>query len=217
MTACRCDDETLLVGVEADDYAETHLVREAVGEGAREVRYRCPQTKRLWVLDIDGHPSAGSGTLRLRRLMTTAELVEFLASEPPMQERLAFTDPDVEFRLVGDDTIYRGLAEARRWAERLDRGRDVPRAQALSMVEQGDDVVVFGSVAEKRDGRYVEHRPAAWLLTSRNGRLVRSLWFDSWEAAREAVGLPKSGGPEPTKLGNAFLWLRQALLHPRFA
>jgi ketosteroid isomerase-like protein len=207
MSECRCSEASLLWGPRADDYADAHLVREAVGESAEEVLYRCPDTGRLWVLDVAAAQQGGSA-LRLRWLLGTAELVEHLAAAQAV-DRLAFTHPDIEFQPVGSTEVYRGLEEARRWVEKTARDPDSPRATAISLIDQGEQVVVFGSVSHRRDGGYTEHRPAAWLVSTKGGRIARSIGFESWTAAREAAGLPAAeagGGPPPRKLSGSLLF-----------
>jgi hypothetical protein len=60
----------------------------------------------------------------------------------------------------------------------------------------GDEVLTLGSVDYQRDGEYHEHRPAAWLVTVSRGRILRSLGFDSWEAARNAAGFDAKSARE---------------------
>lgn len=189
MTACRCRDHAVLWGPEADDYVSAHLVREDVEEGAREVVYRCPGTGRGWVLDI-ADDEAGGASLRLRWLLTTAELVEHLASTEDIDEHEAYWAPDFEFVPIGSNELIRGREAARRFAETAAADPEYPRPTPISLVENGDDVLVLGSVSVSRGGRYTETRPAAWHVTSRRGRLTYSRAYDSWEEARTAAGIP---------------------------
>jgi hypothetical protein len=197
---CRCTDEALLWGVPADDYSTDHLVRDVVAEGGQRIVYRCPDTGRRWIgefVDDD----RGVTSFRLRQALRAAELVELLVREPPPYHDLTWTDPEVEFRPPGSDTVYRGYEQAREWADRAVRDPSFPRPTALSMIEvREDEVVVLGSVAFKRGGEYHEHRPSAWLVTTREGRILRSLWFDSWSEARKAAGVSESA-PAAKRLG----------------
>jgi hypothetical protein len=205
MTECRCADESVLWGAAADDYAESHLVRESVAERAREVLYRCPITDRRWVMDI-ADDEEGGAALRLRWLMSTAELVEHLAKIDEVEEHFAFWHPDIEVHPSGSGEIIRGREAAREWALKAKSDVTAPRATAISLVDQGEQVVVFGSVSLRRAGRYVEHKPAAWLVTGKTGRITRSMSFDTWEEAREAAGLPASGGVAVKELRKRFLF-----------
>jgi hypothetical protein len=216
MTQCRCEELSVLWGAVADDYAEAHLVREAVDETTREVVYRCPDTGRRWVLDIaDEEP--GGAALRLRWLLTTAELVEHLATVHSLEDHMAFWHPEIELQPVGSSDMVRGKEAAREWAERAVADPEFPRTSAISLIDQGEQVLVLGSVSHKRKGLYVEHRPAAWLVTGRNGRIARSLWFDSWDAARMAAGLPAEGAPAAKKLQQRFLFAVRRALRPLVA
>jgi hypothetical protein len=209
---CRCHDSTILWGASGDDYVMHHLVRDQVGEGGGEVLYRCPATRRKWVgeftVDDEDIPA-----FRLRRVMTAAELVDWLAGrEDDLAMRFAYLHPDVEFRPVDSRKTYHGADRARDYATRAAADPDHAQARALSLIDVDPDrCVVLGSVAYKRDGVYSEHRPAAWLVTMRNGKVICSLWFDSWMAARKAAGLSEEGGPGPRRLGD---WVFPVLRRP---
>jgi ketosteroid isomerase-like protein len=195
MIRCQCNDAVLLWGRVADDYVATHLVRDDVVEATADVVYRCPETGRKWIGEFVPDETDVKA-FRLRRIMRAAELVELLAAQADPAAGLQWTDPAVEFRPPGSQDTYHGIDEARRWARLAAIDPDFPRTSAISVIDVADDeVVVLGNVAFKRDGHYSENRPAAWLVTVRQGRIVRSLWFDSWKGARTAAGLPETGGP----------------------
>jgi hypothetical protein len=212
MTSCRCTDESLLWGAAADDYAETHLVRERVGERAREVSYRCPQTGRRWIMDV-AEDDQGEAALRLRRLLGAAELVEHLSRLRTWEEHVPFWDPDIELQPPGSEELVKGADRVREYARNAAADPNTPRARALSVIDLGEQAVVLGNVSHRRGGRYVEHRPAAWLVAARGGRMYRSLYFDSWEAAREAAGLKgETDGPAARQIGRRLLFaVRRAL------
>jgi ketosteroid isomerase-like protein len=185
--ACRCLELELLQDVEADAYTD-HLVQESVDD-AGLVTYRCPSTARRWVSEFPDGP--GGRVYQLRRLTTAVELVESLAEAGP-EARLAATHPEVEFSLPDSPTTHRGLEAAERTFAAAAADPNPSRSSVVSMIEVSDDeVVVLASRSLLRDGAYTEHRPEAWLVTLRDGLIFRSLWFDSWQAAREAVGIPK--------------------------
>jgi hypothetical protein len=204
---CRCDEAFELWGATADDYVDLHLVRLQVLEGGNEILFRCPAGGRVWLQDFESD-GAGVATLRLRWLSEAqrpAAVVERInAIENPL-DRLPYVDPDIEFRPYGSDRTYRGLAAARRFARQAADDPTFPRAAAISVIEKGEDAVVLGSVAVARDGAFVEHRPAAWLVTVRAGRVQRVLTYDSWTAAREAAGVSEDETSRSRRLGRGFL------------
>jgi ketosteroid isomerase-like protein len=208
---CRCQDATLLWSGVADDYAEAHLVTHEVLETG-DVVYRCPDTRLSWIGEFVAD-RAGTQTFRLRRILRAAELVEMLAAQTGAAA-LEWMDPAVEFRPPGSSTTYRGADKAQEWADRSASNPNAPRSTVISVIDVADEqAVALGNVAFRRDGRYIDHRPAAWLVTSRDGRIARSLWFDSWNAARTAAGLPESGGPAGRRIGKRFLFSVRRALH----
>jgi hypothetical protein len=215
MTLCRCNHLSLLWDRQADDYA-SHLVPEGVSDGGAGTGYRCPATGKLWVAEF-APDASGVTTYRLTRLMHPGELVEFLAREGDVETSIAFSHPDVEFRPLDSRTIYHGIDEARRQAALAAADPNFPRATPVSLIEAGgDDILVLGSVAYRRDGDFNEHRPAAWVVTVQRGQIVRSIWFDSWKKARRSAGLPDEGGPPIVRLGQAmFSVVRGVRLRPR--
>ena len=205
MPVCRCREAALLWGAPADDYTYEHLVHEEVREATGDVLYRCPETGRRWIGEFVPD-DAGITTFRLRRLMRAAELIEMLAAGNDPGAGLQFTHPEVEFRPAGSKETFHGVEAARQFIYRRMHDPDPPLASAISVIDVTDDeVVVLGNIAYKRDGAYAENRPGAWLVTLRNGCIIRSLWFDSWKAARRAAGLPDEGGPATRRLREGFM------------
>lgn len=205
MTGCECAVRSLLSGAAAEEYADHHLVREAAGAGADETVYRCPQTGRRWVQDHE--PTVGGHGPRLRRLQTDlrpADLVERLAAAS-LEEALALMDPDVQYQPYGEDVVLHGRDELRRYGERAVARPDRPQPGALSVIEAGEQAVVLGTMVHPREGRYVEHRPAAWVVTTREGRIIRVVPYDTWQQARRAAGLPAEGGPQRRPLRSGLL------------
>jgi ketosteroid isomerase-like protein len=207
---CRCTDISLLWDAEADEYTD-HLVRQGKAPDGT-ITYRCPFTGRQWVAEFITEGKAATA-LRMTRVMHAGELVAFLAEQGDSVDSLDFTHPDVEFRPPGSDVTYRGTAEARRWREIAATDPDFPQTTPVSMIEASEEeVVVLGTTAFRRGGDYHEQKPTGWLVTVRDGKLIRSIWFDSWSKARAAGGLPEEGGPEGRKIGNwAFALGRRVL------
>ena len=204
---CRCDGGWELWGAQADDYVEARLVRLQVLEGGHETLYRCAACDRVWLHDFVDD-AEGVPTLRLRWLSEAqrpAAVVERMNSRAQAHERLAYVDRDVEFQPYGETRTYRGIAAARRFARREDEDPTAPRAAAISVVEKGDDAVVLGTVALARGGQYVEHRPAAWIVTVRDGKVSRILSYQSWSAAREAAGVTEEEVTLARRLGPGYL------------
>lgn len=66
--SCRCYELMELEGVEAEEYAREHLVKEKVDGTRWIIEYRCPQTGMHWVMDFPYGQAHGGGPPRLRRL-----------------------------------------------------------------------------------------------------------------------------------------------------
>ena len=184
---------------EADAYAGAHLVREAVLEDATTV-LRCMRTGRRWVQD---HPrdDAGVRTLRLRWAeLSPSDIVAYLAGRPGLDAYMLTMDPAVEHQPLPDAPVLHGLGELRDYTARFLQEKDPPRTAAISVVERDDDALVLGHVSLNRDGRYVEHRPAAWIVTVSDARVVRVRAFGDWARARREAGVGDTG-PEPRRLG----------------
>jgi hypothetical protein len=198
-SACRCDELSLLKDLQADAYSE-HLVTEEVEDGGRVVWLRCPQSQRKWVQtfrELDGQQLS----LELRRSMSAAELVEHLA-RMDADERLEWMHHDVEFTVPGHDETYRGLDQARAWTAAAAADPNLPAGQAFSLIEVDESrAVVLGGLSFMRDGVRSEHRPAGWLVELKHGTVKTNRWFDSWDAARRAAGLPEGDTSPGKRLG----------------
>jgi ketosteroid isomerase-like protein len=213
---CRCEAVFELWGVAADDYVEGHLVRTEVTEGGHETLFRCPQSGRVWVQYVEPDDT-GVPTLRLRWISEAhrpAAVIERLSGLPDFEQRIPYFDPDIEFQPWGSDQTYRGIAAARRFARKAASDPTFPRPAAISVVEKGDDAIVMGSVAVSRDGAYVEHRPAAWRVTVRDGKLVRIVSYDNWTEAREAAGVSAEEASSARRLGTGFLAMLGRSIRP---
>lgn len=185
---CRCADTPILWAAEADSYGGGHLVREEVHEDGGCL-LRCPSTGRRWLED---HPpdAAGVRTLRLRWLeLSPSDVVGYLNSEPGVDEFLLTMDPAVEHQPLPEAPVLHGVGELRDYVDGCLREEHPPRHAALSVVERDDDALVLGQVSLTREGRYVEHLPAAWIVTVRDARVVRVRAFSDWTQAREAAGV----------------------------
>lgn len=216
MPACKCSDPraATIYGVDAAAYADEHLARIDVRAEGEEVTYRCPQSGRIWIEDFP-RDDAGARTVRLRwalEHLTPAEVVAVLATEPPLEERLRFAAPDVEFRPFGSDRTYRGVEAAREYALAQERRVDRPRQRALAVTEVDDKAVVVGQVSHVRAGSYVEHVPAAWVFTIRDGRVARMDSYSSWEEARKAAGVGEADRGRERRLAD---WLKAVASPPR--
>ena len=65
---CACDSLVELHGEEAARYLREHLEKLDVDPVNWLVRYRCPDTGRLWIRDFPRGESQGGGPPRLRQL-----------------------------------------------------------------------------------------------------------------------------------------------------
>ncbi len=71
-----------LNGNEADEYAREHLHEGAVDSVNWTVRYSCPDTGRLWILDAPHSELHGGGPPRLRQLDAGGEPVDERGRDP---------------------------------------------------------------------------------------------------------------------------------------
>jgi hypothetical protein len=190
---CRCDEVALLKNLRADEYAE-HLVRERVADDGRLVWFRCPTRGCSWVMEFVDDEHQGRSIL-LRRRMAVGELLEHIALLDP-REQAEWTHPEIEFRVPGDDRTYRGRDEAQAYAALSAADPSSPKAQPISLIELDENrALMLGGVSYVRDGVRSEHRPGGWLVAVKDGTISRSLWFDSWDAARRAAGFPEGAAP----------------------
>jgi ketosteroid isomerase-like protein len=190
---CRCNDTPFFWTAEADAYAGGHLVREEIRDDGSMV-LRCPRTGCRWVQD---HPvdERGARTLRLHwRDVSPADIVQYLAASPGVDAAMLTMHPDVEHQPLPGEPILYGVGELREYATRRLSSPTAPRSAAISVVERDNDALVLGQISHNHDGRYVEHRPAAWIVTVRDARVVRVRAFSDWSRARREAGVPESAG-----------------------
>jgi hypothetical protein len=79
---CACDSLVELSGDAADEYARVHLERVELDPVTWTVRYRCPDTGRVWTRDfLHGMQHAG-GMPRLRQLGPDGEPIPAPGDDP---------------------------------------------------------------------------------------------------------------------------------------
>ncbi len=186
--SCLCHDTPFFWAAEADSYAGGHLVRDEIREDGSMV-LRCPRTGCRWVQDhpVDEH---GALTLRLRwQRVSPGDIVEYLAAEPGVEAVMLTMDPAVEHQPLPGEPVIHGVRDLREYATRHTNADHPPRTAAISVVEHDDSALVLGQVSHNHDGQYVEHRPAAWIVTVRDARVVSVQAFSDWSKAREAAGV----------------------------
>ena len=114
-------------------------------------------------------------------------------SRGDLEAMLETLDDDVEFwtsgLFPGLEPVYRGHEGMRRyWEDFRSPGKSI-RITVHDFRQRGDQIVALGTFeAVGRDGLTV-HRPAANVLTLREGRGIRVTAHATWEAALEAAGL----------------------------
>ena len=183
---CRCTDKPILWAVAADEYADRVLVRERTDEHGVS-HFRCAACARRWLQD---HPADDQGrlTLRLRWAeIHSADVARYLNAQPGLDEFLLTMDPGVEHQPLPDAPVLHGVPELREYTARYFATPDPPRATGLEVIGGTDEALVLGSVAHARDGRYVENRPAAWLIAVQDARVVRVRAFSDWAKARSLL------------------------------
>ena len=188
MSPCHCTEVPILWATEADTYAGSHLVVEETHPDGR-TRLRCMATGRLWMQD---HPldDLGVPTLRLRWVDTSpSDVIAYLAGQPGLEQYMLTMDPEVEHQPLPDAPVLHGLRELRDYTARYLSEEHPPRSAALSVVDREQDALVLGHVSHNRGGKYVEHRPAAWIVTVRDARVTRVRAFDNWSRARREAGM----------------------------
>jgi hypothetical protein len=65
---CRCNELVELLGVEAEQYAHSHLIKIRANGESWSIAYQCPETQIEWVMDFPYGEAHGGGPPRLRRL-----------------------------------------------------------------------------------------------------------------------------------------------------
>jgi ketosteroid isomerase-like protein len=204
MTQCRCSEKPFLWSVEADAYAGAHLVREEATDDHGVTVLRCPETGRRWLQD---HPADEQGrlTLRLRwEELTPADVVEYLANSSDLETSMLTMDPEVEHQPLPGEPVLHGLDELREYMARYLEEVDPPRSGVITVVERAPHALVLGHVSHNRDGRYVEHRPAAWIVTVRDARVVRVVAYSDWARARKAAGFDEETSPK-RRIGSSIM------------
>jgi ketosteroid isomerase-like protein len=115
-------------------------------------------------------------------------------SRGDVEAMVGFADADVEwhsfFANLGEGGVYRGHPGTRRYASDLREAWDIVRADVDDMVVVGDVAVLVGRIHYRGKGSGIETETAAgWVLTFREGRLLRFRAFREPEAALAAVGM----------------------------
>jgi ketosteroid isomerase-like protein len=103
-------------------------------------------------------------------------------------------DADIEFEpLTGTEVEiggYRGHAGVRRYFEEISQVWDEMLPHADDVRAVGDQVVILGGCAVRgRGSGAISDNPMAWVLTLRNGKVLRHRAYRSREDALDAVGL----------------------------
>jgi ketosteroid isomerase-like protein len=106
---------------------------------------------------------------------------------------LAFLDDDVEWHDppdVPDAGVHRGPEEVRRWTAGWMKAWESYTAEAVELIDAGDQVVVvhYERGRGRGSGVEVEHRVAN-VFDLREGRIVRKRPFPTRAEALEAAGL----------------------------
>jgi hypothetical protein len=182
-THCHCTELPILWSSRADQYADRHLVREVTDENGVS-RFRCAVCRRGWLQD---HPADDHGrlTLRLRWAeLTATDVVTYLGSEPGLDAYLLTMHPKVEHQPLPDGPVLHGVSELRSFTERWLSEENPPRGAVMEVIGGDDEALILGRVSHARDGRYVEHRPAAWILAVNDARVTRVRAFSDWTQAR---------------------------------
>jgi ketosteroid isomerase-like protein len=107
---------------------------------------------------------------------------------------LTFYDPDVEFLPLTGTRVesggYIGHAGVRAYFEEVGEVWEAMRPHADDVRTVGDHVLLLGGCAVRGRGSGAESdSPMAWVLTVRDGKVVRHRGYASRAEALEAVGL----------------------------
>jgi hypothetical protein len=79
---CACDSLVELSGDAADEYARVHLERVELDPVTWTVRYRCPDTGRVWRRDVLHGMQHAGGMPRLRQLGPDGEPIPAPGDDP---------------------------------------------------------------------------------------------------------------------------------------
>jgi ketosteroid isomerase-like protein len=107
---------------------------------------------------------------------------------------LELYDPDIEFLPLTGTRIesggYAGHAGVRDYFTEVDEVWEEMQPYADDLRTVGDDVVILGGCAVRGRGSGARSdNPMAWVLTLRDGKVIRHRGFATREEALEAVGL----------------------------
>jgi len=112
-----------------------------------------------------------------------------------LEAALAYLHPDVEWLPLVDmpeRQSFRGHEGIRRVAALLEEAFSEVRIEPEQFVDAGDHVVVVGRLCVTGVGSgAVTESHRAWVLTLRDGKIIRQLTFNDKTEALEAVGLPE--------------------------
>jgi ketosteroid isomerase-like protein len=109
-------------------------------------------------------------------------------------ELLSLYAPEIEFLPLTGTHVgsggYRGHSGVRTYLAEAEAVWDVVRPEPEAMHAVGDDVVVFGHCAIRGKASKLETREAmAWVITVRDGKVVRHRACRTSQEALEAAGL----------------------------
>ena len=107
---------------------------------------------------------------------------------------LTFYDPEIEFLPLTGTRVesggYIGHAGVRAYFEEVGEVWEAMRPHADEIRTVGDEVLLLGGCAVRGRGSGAESdSPMAWVLTVRDGKVVRHRGYPSRTEALEAVGL----------------------------
>jgi ketosteroid isomerase-like protein len=107
---------------------------------------------------------------------------------------LTFYDPEIEFLPLTGTRVesggYIGHAGVRAYFEEVGEVWEAMRPHAEEIRTVGDEVLLLGGCAVRGRGSGAESdSPMAWVLTVRDGKVVRHRGYPSRTEALEAVGL----------------------------
>lgn len=110
-----------------------------------------------------------------------------------VEELLSLYAAEIEFLPLTGTHVgsggYRGHGGVRDYFDEVEEIWDIVRPEPEAMQAIGEDVVVFGHCAIRGKASKLETREAlAWVITVRDGRVVRHRVFQTSQEALEAAG-----------------------------